>query len=111
MSNTAMPHLATAPKPQKERLSLVLDFDKKQALTEIAQKQNRSLNFVVLEMIDRALQEAQEEAQYQEYIKNRVMQAYNEMKENGSQGVSSSEAKKIVMQRVGEKLENNQQTL
>ena len=36
MSNAAMPHLATAPKPQKERLSLVLDFDKKQALTEIA---------------------------------------------------------------------------
>lgn len=48
MSNTAMPHLATAPKPQKESLSLVLDFDKKQALTEIAQKQNRSLNFVGL---------------------------------------------------------------
>ena len=107
MRNTAMPNLATAPKPQKERLSLVLDFDKKQALTEIAQKQNRSLNFVVLEMIEKSLQEAQEEAEYQNYIENRVMRAYNEMKENGSQGVSSAKAKEIVMQRVRERLENN----
>lgn len=107
MSNSTMPRPTTAPKPQKERLSLVLDFDKKQALTKIAQKQNRSLNFVVLEMIEKSLKEVQEEAEYQSYIENRVMQAYNEMKENGSQGVTSSEAKEIVMQRVRERLENN----
>lgn len=106
MSNATMPRPSTTPKPQKERLSLVLDFDKKQALNEIAQKQNRSLNFVVLEMIDKSLREAQEEAEYQEYIKNRVMRAYNEIKENGSQGVSSAKAKEIVMQRVKERLEN-----
>lgn len=103
-----MPRLATATKPRKERLSLVLDFDKKQALNEIAKKQNRSLNFVVLEMIEKSLQEAQAEAEYQDYIEKRVMQAYNEMKENGSQGVGSSKAKEIVMQRVRERLENNQ---
>lgn len=89
MSNATMPHLATAPKPQKERLSLVLDFDKKQALNEIAQRQNRSLNFVVLEMIEKSLQEAQEEAEYQSYIENRVMAIYDRVEKNGSRGETS----------------------
>jgi len=91
MSNTDMPHLATAPKPQKERLSLVLDFDKKQALTEIAQKQNRSLNFVVLEMIEKSLQEAQEQAEYEKWVEKRVMAVYDRVQKQGSNGKTSSQ--------------------
>lgn len=91
----------------KARISVALDFEKKQALQELAKQQNRSVHFVMLDIIDKALQEAQEQAQYQEYIKNRVMRAYNEMIENGSQGVTSSEAKEIVMQKVRERLANN----
>lgn len=106
MSNDTMPRLQT-PTQTKARVSVAIDIEKKQALEAYAKGQNRSVHFVMLEMIDRALQEAKEEAEYQEYIKSRVMRSYNEMMENGSQGVSSSEAKKIVMQRVREKLENN----
>lgn len=100
MSNATMPRLATTPKPQKERLSLVLDFDKKQALTEIAQKENRSLNFVVLEMIEKSLKEAQEEAEYQEYIKNRVLKALNRFETEGSNGIPSEQVFDNVMQRI-----------
>lgn len=107
MSNMAMAQLTTSTNAQKSRVSVALDFDKKQALEAYAKSQNRSVHFVMLEMIDEKLRQAQEEAQYQEYIKNRVMRAYNEMTENGSQGVTSSEAKEIVMQKVREKLANN----
>lgn len=47
-----------------------------------------------------------EEIEYQEYVQNRVMRAYHEMLENGSQGVSSREAKEIVLQRISQRLNN-----
>lgn len=106
MSNTLMPNLATS-KPTKARTSIALDFEKKKAIEEIARQQNRTPHYVMIEMISKGIQEAQKEAQYQEYIKNRVMRAYNEMTENGSQGVTSSEAKEIVMQKVRERLADN----
>lgn len=106
MSNTLMPNLTTA-KSTKARTSIALDIEKKKAIEEIARQQNRTPHYVMLEMISKGIQEAQEEAQYQEYIKNRVMRAYNEMIENGSQGVSGGEAKEIVMQKVRERLANN----
>lgn len=106
MSNALMPNLATS-KPTKARTSIALDFEKKKAIEEIARQQNRTPHYVMIEMISKGIQEAQEEAQYQEYIKNRVMCAYNEMIENGSQGLTSSEAKEIVMQKVRERLANN----
>lgn len=106
MSNTLMPNLTTA-KSTKARTSIALDIEKKKAIEEIARQQNRTPHYVILEMISKGIQEAQEEAQYQEYIKNRVMRAYNEMIENGSQGVSGGEAKEIVMQKVRKRLANN----
>lgn len=106
MSNTLMPNLTTA-KLTKSRTSIALDIEKKKAIEEIARQQNRTPHYAMLEMISKGIQEAQEEAQYQEYIKNRVMRAYNEMIENGSQGVSGGEAKEIVMQKVRERLANN----
>ncbi|STY88566.1 hypothetical protein [Moraxella bovis] len=101
-----MPNLTTA-KSTKARTSIALDIEKKKAIEEIARQQNRTPHYVMLEMISKGIQEAQEEAQYQEYIKNRVMRAYNEMIENGSQGVSGAEAKEIVMHKVRERLANN----
>lgn len=107
MSNQTMPRLSTATKPKKERLSLVLDFEKKQALSEIAQKQNRSLNFVVLEMIEKSLQEAKEEAQDQEYVKNRVLNSLHRLETEGSDGVPSEQVFDLVMERARKRLKND----
>ncbi len=94
-------------KPPKTRTSIALDFDKKKAIEEIARQQNRTPHYVMIEMINKGIQEAKEEAEYQNYIENRVMSTYNEMMKNGSQGITSKEVKEIVMQRVKEKLANN----
>ena len=83
----------------KQRLSLLLDSDKKQALEQIAKQQNRSLNGVVGDTIDRALNAMQEEAEYQ---------AYNQMIENGSHGIDSSELKKRVMHNLNNRLQNRE---
>ena len=92
----------------KQRLSLLLDSDKKQALEQIAKQQNRSLNGVVGDTIDRALNAMQEEAEYPAYIQNRVTQAYNQMIENGSHGIDSSELKKRVMHNLNNRLQNRE---
>ena len=83
----------------KQRLSLLLDSDKKQALEQIAKQQNRSLNGVVGDTIDRALNAMQEEAEYP---------AYNQMIENGSHGIDSSELKKRVMHNLNNRLQNRE---
>lgn len=102
-----MATLAQAPKTQKERVSLVLDFDKKQALEQLAQQENRSLNFVVIEMIDRELKRKQDEAEYQEYIKKSVLLAEKRLDEQGSDGLTREQVKSSVMANVREFLKNN----
>ena len=109
MSNTTMQTAQITSKSRpKARLSIALDFEKKQALQTIAENQNRSVHFVMLDMIEKGLQEAREEAEYQAYIKNRVMKAYNRLETEGSKGVTSSELKKRVMKNLDERLKGNQ---
>lgn len=74
-------------------------FRQKQALEQIAKQQNRLLNGVVGDTIDRALNAMQEEAEYQ---------AYNQMIENGSHGIDSSELKKRVMHNLNNRLQNRE---
>lgn len=103
MSTAIMPTLAST-SPAKARKTVVMDYSKKQAIDEIAKRQNRTPHYIILEMIDKGIKEAQEEAEYQEYIKNRVMSAYNDMLENGTKGVNSRELKQMVMQSLDERL-------
>ena len=85
-----MPTLATTKNP-KQRLSVVLDFEKKQALENLAKEKNRSLNFVVIEMIDQALQQAKEQAEYEQWVENRVMAVYERVQKQGSNGKPASQ--------------------
>lgn len=87
-------------KSVKSRTSIALDPEKKKAIEEIAKRQKRTAHYIMLEMINKGIEEAEAEAEYQEYIEKRVMHAYEEMMKNDTQGVGSSEAKEIVLQRL-----------
>lgn len=99
MSNAIMPNLSIA-KPTKARTSISLDFEKKQAIAEIARQQNRTPHYVMIEMLTKGIQEAQEEAEYQEYVKNRVLKALNRLETEGSNGIPSEQVFDNVMQRI-----------
>lgn len=89
MSDLIMAHTANAPVQQKARLSVALDTERKKALESYARAQNRSVHFVMLEMIDEKLRQVQEEAEYQEYIKNKVLAVYDRVEQKGSRGETS----------------------
>lgn len=93
----------TAP---KANMSLKIDIEQKEALKRLAIQKKRSVHYVMVDMIEKGLEEAREEAEYQEYIKNRVMKAYNNV-QNGAELLTSTELKKRVMQRLEERLKNN----
>lgn len=72
---------------QKSRVSLVMDFEKKQALEQLAKRQNRTLNYLIGELVDKALQEVKEQEEYEAYVEKRVMQAYQNVLD-GKKGTS-----------------------
>lgn len=97
MSNDTMPRLQT-PTQTKARVSVALDIEKKQALEAYAKGQNRSVHFVMLEIIDRALQEAKEETEYQEYIKNRVLASEKRLNEQGADNLTKEQVRANIKQ-------------
>lgn len=90
----------TLPKT-KARLSVAIDIEQKKALETYAKAQNRSVHFVMLEMIDEKLKQAQEEAEYQEYIKNRVLLTEKRLKEQGADNLSMEQVKNEVKNFLG----------
>lgn len=90
MSNTLMPNLATS-KPTKARTSIALDFEKKKAIEEIARQQNRTPHYVMIEMISKGIQEAQEQAEYEKWVEKQVMAVYDRVQKQGSNGKTSSQ--------------------
>lgn len=81
---------ATQIKP-KASVSVKMDYEKKEALQQLAKKQNRSVHYIMLDMIEKGLQEAQEQAEYDEYVKNRVMKTYNRVMTEGASGKTSEQ--------------------
>lgn len=88
--STTMPNLATS-KPTKARISIALDFEKKKAIEEIARQQNRTPHYVMIEMISKGIQEAQEQAEYEKWVEKRVMAVYDRVQKQGSNGKTSSQ--------------------
>lgn len=68
------PSIVTLPK--KARVSIVIDLEKKQALEQLAKSHDRTLNYFMGELVDKALQEAKEQREYNALVEQRVMQAY-----------------------------------
>lgn len=99
--------MTTATLSPKINLSVKVTLETKEALQKLAKSQNRSVHYVMSEMLMKGLAEAQEEAEYQDYVKNRVLNALNRFEQNGSNGVPSEQAFDVVMQMIENK-KNNQ---
>ncbi len=96
-----IPHIST---PKKANLSLKIDFDKKNDLQEIASRKNRSVHYLLVEAVQNYIAEQKEKAEYEKYVEERVMKAYNRLEKEGSNGVDSEQVLDVVMSRVQARL-------
>ncbi|UNU73167.1 ribbon-helix-helix domain-containing protein [Moraxella nasovis] len=79
----------------KSAISLRIDVETKQALQELAEKENRSIHYMAVQMLDRAVKE---QLHYQKMLEKDIMQASDNLHENGSSGISASEAHKNALE-------------
>lgn len=93
--------------PKKAHLSIKVDVEIKSELQKIAKLEDRSVHYVLIEAVERYISEKKEEEAYQEYVKNRVMKAYNRLITEGSNGVRSEDVHDIVMKKVKTRLAKN----
>lgn len=84
-------------------LSLKVTLETKEALQKLAKSQNRSVHYVMNEIIQKGLAEAKEQDEYQEYVKNRVLAALNRFEKEGSNGVPNEQVFDTVMQLIENK--------
>lgn len=84
-----MPSPIIASSKPKANLSLKIDFEKKEILQQIAEKQKRSVHYIMLDMIDRGIEQAKEE--------ERILAAYDEIMHDPSMAVTGEELRSRVM--------------
>lgn len=72
-------------------MSIKIPVTDKEALQQIAKKKNRSTHFIMLEMIQKGLQQEKEQAEYEKWVENRVMAVYERVQKQGSSGKPASQ--------------------
>lgn len=93
----------TALSTPKQTTSIKLSIDTKQALERFAQQENRSVHYMLVTAVEEFITRKQAEAEYQEYIKDRVMKALNRFESEGSNGIPSEQVFDVVMQRIADR--------
>lgn len=91
--------MATISTP-KANLSLKVPFEVKEELQEIAKEKNRSVHFLLIEAVEHYLEEQKAEREYQKWVEQKVMAAYNRLEKEGSQGINSTETNARIMAKV-----------
>lgn len=99
-----MPQQISTASRSKARVSVSLDIEKKQALEAYAKGKNRSVHFVMLEIIDKALQKAKEQSEYEKWVEKRVLDTLHQFENEGSNGIPSEQVFDVVMSKVKQKL-------
>lgn len=94
---------------KKANLSIKVGLDTKAELQRLAELKNRSVHFLMIEAVENYIAEQKAQAEYEKYVEERVMKAYNRFKAEGSDGVSSDEMYDVVMKRVQERLTRHHQ--
>ncbi len=89
-----MGHLAI----QKQNTSVKLSIDTKQALERFAKEENRSVHYLLVTAIEEFVAKKQEEAEYHEYIKNRVLATEKRFHEQGADNLTKEQVKNNVRQ-------------
>lgn len=89
-----MPTLA----PPKQTTSIKLDLHIKQALERFAKQENRSVHYLLVSAVEDFVKRKQEENEYQEYIKNRVLASEKRLNEQGADNLTKEQVRANIKQ-------------
>lgn len=92
-----METLAVTPKQTTFTKSIKLSLDTTKALERFAEQENRSVHYLLVKAVEEFIQRKQEEANYQEYIKNRVLASEERLDQQGGDGLTREQVEKNVM--------------
>lgn len=88
--------MATVTSP-KHSTSIKLPISTKQALERFAKEENRSVHYLLVTAIEEFVTRKQEESEYQDYIKNRVLATEKRLQEQGADNLTEEQVKSNVM--------------
>lgn len=89
--------MATLTTP-KQNISVKLSINTKQALERFAKEENRSVHYLLVTAIEEFVAKKQEETEYQEYIKNRVLVTEKRLHEQGMDNLTKEQVQNDVRQ-------------
>lgn len=92
-----METLTVPPKQTTFTKSIKLPLDTTKALERFAEQENRSVHYLLVAAVEEFVQRKQDEANYQEYIKNRVLASEKRLDQQGGDGLTSEQVKKNVL--------------
>lgn len=88
--------MATLTTTPKQSTSIKLTMDTKQALQHFAEQENRSVHYLLVTAVEEFIERKQQEAEYQEYIKNRVLASEQRLDEQGSDGLTRTQVQQNI---------------
>lgn len=92
-----METLAVAPKQSTFTKSIKLPLETTKALERFAEQENRSVHYLLVTAVEEFVKRKQDEANYQEYIKNHVLASEKRLDQQGGDGLIREQVKKNVM--------------
>lgn len=92
-----METLAVSPKQSTFTKSIKLPLDTTKALERFAEQENRSVHYLLVTAVQEFIERKQDEANYQEYIKNRVLASEKRLDQQGGDGLTREQVTQNVM--------------
>lgn len=89
--------MATLTTIPKQNTSIKLTMDTKEALKRFAEQENRSVHYLLVTAVEEFIERKQQEAEYQEYIKSRVLASEKRLDQQGGDGLTREQVGKNVM--------------
>lgn len=89
--------MATLTTIPKQNTSIKLTMDAKEALKRFAEQENRSVHYLLVTAVEEFIERKQQEAEYQEYIKSRVLASEKRLDQQGGDGLTREQVGKNVM--------------
>lgn len=89
--------MATLTTIPKQNTSIKLTMDTKEALKRFAEQENRSVHYLLVTAVEEFIERKQQEAEYQEYIKSRVLASEKRLDQQGGDGLTREQIGKNVM--------------
>lgn len=78
--------------------SVKLSIDTHQALERFAKQENRSVHYLIVTAVEEFVKRKQEQSDYQEYIKNRVLASEKRLDEQGADNLTRVQVERNILQ-------------